>query len=112
LGQALRNHRNETIDSDLKMRVVRDLIGFKEEYSKHWYDEDDVISEIEIDVESALEIFDDDPRFEGDLSRGHDLLLKALLRYMIGKFTMESLDHALELYEGLMERERAHQKHD
>jgi len=100
----LRNHRNEEVDSSLEMRIVRDMAGTRGEHSDRWYEEDDIISDIELDIESALEIFDDDNRLAEDYTR--DLFLKALISYVIGRFNMAAFDHVLSFYEKRMERAR------
>jgi hypothetical protein len=104
----LRNHRGETIDPSLAMRIVRDMEGARGEHSDRWHEEYDVIFDIESDIESALEIFDDDPRLATDLTR--DLFLKGLMYYIIGRFSMDALDHVLEFYQREIERARAEEK--
>jgi hypothetical protein len=113
----LRNHRDEPVDPSLTLRRVRDMPGTGDGHADDWWDKHDRISEIEDEIANALAIFDDDWRLLGDVQDsggGRDegaarseLLLKALIRYIISRFNIDALEHVLEFYKVDIERVRS-----
>ncbi len=113
----LRNHRDEPVDPNLNLRRVRDMPGTGDKHSKDWEDKHHWIFDIENEIADALAIFDEDWRLLGDVQDfggGRDegaarseLLLKALIRYIISLFSVDALDHVLEFYKADIEEVRA-----
>ena len=92
----LRDHRGEPVSPHLTLREVRDLPGEGGKHAKAWEEGEDYIFELKLEIEDALNIFEDDFRLLANPNS--DLLLKALVRYMISCFEIEAVDHVLDLY--------------
>ncbi len=113
----LRNHRDEPVDPNLTLRRVRDMPGTGDRHAKDWDDKHDWVFELEDEIADALAIFDEDWRLLGDVQDfggGRDsdaarseLLLKALIRYIISRFNIDALEHVLEFYKADIERARS-----
>jgi hypothetical protein len=101
----LRDHRDRAVDPNLTLRRVRDMPGAEGKHTKAWGDNLDTINELEAEIEEALSIFDDDFRLADDQER--DLLLKALIHYIISRFDIDALEYVLDFHKPDIERVRA-----
>lgn len=99
----LRNHRDEPVNRNLTLRRVRDMPGAEGRHTKTWEDNQNKIYELEAEIEDALAIFDEDFR----LADNPELLLKALIRHVIGRFDVDALEHVLDFYKAEIEKARS-----
>ena len=90
----LRDQRDEPLDPDLTLREVRDLAGRAGQFAEARDAAEEVVDEILGEIEDALSAFEHDPRLEVIPER--DILLKALMRYVVSKFDEDAVRRALQ----------------
>jgi hypothetical protein len=78
-------------------------------YTKAFMDNQDTIYELGYEIEQALESlnFDEDIRLGADSE--HDLLLKALIHYIISRFDFNAVKYVLNFYKAEA-KERSEQR--
>ena len=98
----LRDHRDEPVDPNIRLRRVRDMPGADREYGESR----GIDFDLRDDIESALEAFepDIDPRSGPD--SGAESLLKSLIDYIVGRFGIDAVDDVLEWHRA-MEKARS-----
>ncbi|MGA2311978.1 MAG: hypothetical protein ABSF87_06385 [Xanthobacteraceae bacterium] len=103
----LRDHRDKPVDPNLTLRMVRDMRGAGGRHTKGWEDDQDNIRDLESEIEDALASFHDDYRLAND--QEHDVLLKALIHYIISQFDTDALEYVLDFYKAEIERKARHE---
>ena len=96
----LRTHRDEPVAPDITLRRVRDMTGsFVTEKS---IEREDIIDELEAEIEENFLSFEDDWRLADD----KELLLKAIMKYIINHFDIDALEHTMDYYGRIIEMVR------
>jgi len=91
----LRDHKDEPVDPNFRLRRVRNMPGAGGQYCIASLEDTD----LQMDIESALEVFDEDPRSGPD--SGADFLLRALVAYARDRWGTGAIDDELEGYRAI-----------
>ena len=96
----LRTHRDELVAPDMTLRRVRDMTGiFVTEKS---IERTEILDALEQEIEEALVLFEEDWRLADD----NEILLKAIMQYIINHFSIDDLEHTIDYYKHMIEMVR------
>ena len=88
----LRDHRNRPVDQNLTLREVRDMTGTGARHARSWIDND-------LEVGALVDQIDDAVCWltEEGTDPNEDLLLRALFRYITGKYEFPDVEYVSKI---------------